>query len=296
MRPRSAGRSCWFKARNAGLTWLRSAATFRLAPATQPSCTRPAPGYGLCKIVDALSSRTAIKPPTDQHGFNRTAEPQDRESGRGGAPRPGRRDAPWPGLGGGPAARRLGHPPEPPAFARGRHRVRRRRSSTTGWWAAGARPRRKGRVLDGPYDQERQQVRLGADLRRRPYHRLQHPAPHAFPYHRPRLRLVPLRGRSSTRRAGPHLVVAGVVLQGRCWPMIARRHGRAAATLPASYWAAIPHRPARCCLICRLPLVVTDSGGVCWFHEPSVTMSWAATNKACDWLHREQREGATQPR
>ena len=63
MRPRSAGRSCWFKARNAGLTWLRSAATFRLAPATQPSCTRPAPGYGLCKIVDALSSRTAIKPP-----------------------------------------------------------------------------------------------------------------------------------------------------------------------------------------------------------------------------------------
>jgi len=155
--------------------------------------------------------------------------------------------------------------------------VRRRRSSTTGWWAAGARPRRKGRVLDGPYDQERQQVRLGADLRRRPYHRLQHPAPHAFPYHRPRLRLVPLRGRSSTRRAGPHLVVAGVVLQGRCWPMIARRHGRAAATLPASYWAAIPHRPARCCLICRLPLVVTDSGGVCWFHKPSVTMSSAAT-------------------
>ena len=36
--------------------------------------------------------------------------------------------------------------------------------------------------------------------------------------------------------------------------MIARRHGRAAATLPASYWAAIPNRPARCCLICRLPL------------------------------------------
>ena len=79
--------------------------------------------------------------------------------------------------------------------------------------------------------------------------------------------------------------------------MIARRNGGAYVTVPASYWGAIPRRPAGCCSICRVPPAVTDNGGVCRFHEPGVTVSWPAGNKAfCDWLHREQREGATQPR
>jgi hypothetical protein len=43
---------------------------------------------------------------------------------------------------------------------------------------------------------------------------------------RPRLRLALLRGRSSTRRAGRHLVVAGVVLQGDGSVVAAARSAR----------------------------------------------------------------------
>jgi hypothetical protein len=116
------------------------------------------------------------------------------------------------------------------------------------------------RCADGPYRSPRLERTGSADRRRGADRRLQRPGQrpgpaHSGPVHRARLRLAPLRGRSSTRRAGRHLVVAGVVLQVK---MIRRRAGLTVEPIPdlvvsrwngraMAWWSSSPLAPRPAC-------------------------------------------------